>query len=114
MVKMHVDYVCKIYIKHKFPKHADAFDDLTILKILAIDDFVDYCGIHGDEFVKSVSETMKVSAGYRNNGSKIRKKITDKQKFVIANFLLNKFNTASCAIANVFNIEEDSIKGRSE
>lgn len=111
---MHVDYVFEIYVKHKFPAHVDAFDDLTILKLLALDDFVDYCSIEGDEFVKSVAETMKISAGYRNNGSKIRKKITDKQKFVIANFLLNKFKTASCAIANIFNIEEESIKGRAE
>ena len=103
---MHVDYVVENYKKMKFPKFADPFTDLQILKALCTDEFVDFCAIHGDDKIKSIAETMKISFGYRIVSIKQRKKITEKQKFSLAFFLIEKFGNAKDCILNVYKIND--------
>lgn len=60
---MHIDFVRETYHQLKFPKYVDPMPDLHILQRLTEDDFIDYCSGHGDEKIKSISETMKQCFG---------------------------------------------------
>lgn len=105
---MHVDYVREVYYKLKNQKLCEPFADLEILKRLATDELVDLAHKQGNEKVRSICETMMKSKGYRLAGEG-HKKITDKQQFAIAFFLLETFGTAKRVIAEAFNINEEDV-----
>lgn len=102
---MHVDYAIEQYKKLKFPKFVNAKKDIDILVLLAKDEIVDYCEKNGNEKIQSVAKTMKESYGYRSNSCFIKKKITEKQRYVIAEFLIEKFSTAKDAICEIYGVD---------
>lgn len=106
---MHVDYVKEVYHSLKNPKYTSAKSDLEILMVLCVDDFVDFAKEEGDEKIFSICEKMQESFGYRNNSSKIRSKITEKQRYAVSSFLLSKYETTKDVISKVFKIDVSSI-----
>lgn len=104
---MHKDYAIEVYNSLKNPKYVESASDLAILKALCTDEIVDFAKDLGDEKISSICSTMQESFGYKNNSCKIRKRITEKQRFAVSDFLLNKFESAKKVICLVFGITED-------
>ena len=101
---MHIDYVRETY--HLSKNKEEPASDLKLLKLLANWQVVDYCEINGCEKISSIASTMKESHGYGNVSCFVRKKVTEKQRCAIANFLLEKFGTARNALIEIFKISE--------
>lgn len=104
---MHKDYAIEVYNSLKNPVSVKPLDDLSILKKLVTDEIVDFAKTLGDEKISSICSSVQESYGYRYNSGKIRKRITDKQQFAIASFLIEKFGSTKNVICSVFNVGEN-------
>lgn len=106
---MHKDYAREIYHRLKNPRSVEPLQDLDILCRLATDQFIDFAEIQGNEKITSICKTMKESYGYGTNSCFRQKKITDKQRFAVAKFLLERFGNAKKVISLVYNISESEV-----
>lgn len=105
---MHKDFAREFFYKAKHSPTGEK-SDAWIMKMLSLDEFVDFAKDLGDEKIASICETMQQSYGYRQISSKVRKRITDKQKSAVGNFLLEKYQSAIGVIAAVYNINESEV-----
>jgi len=94
---MHIDFAKEVYESNKNQKYCAPVSDQHILEILAIDQMLDLCVKIGDEKIQTIAKSMKEAENNRY------KKVTEKQKYAIAKFLLDNFHDAKEAIAAAFN-----------
>lgn len=100
---MHIDYAREVVEYHE-----DDFDDhnLTILKSLAPEtEVIRVAESFGNEKISSICATM------RDAQKSKYKKITDKQRYAVAAFLLEQFGTARAVLAKAFNTTESDMFG---
>jgi hypothetical protein len=94
---MHIDYVNEVIEYQRKIGNSEQ----QMLEFLCNDEFVDFAAKSEDGKISGIAKDMQKCKEYRN-GQDTRKRMTSKQKYAIANYLLTKYSNIENVVKEVF------------